>query len=198
MKLIACVLCILVWLYVLHVLKTCNLNAWRFFLGSGGLFVFLIFYVRPYIVEPLARMVAAIAGVVGKLTGMFQTFFRYSVIFIDSPKTTITLQIDLECSGILEIMAFISLLTFFEVYNLAEKLFVGVIGVVSIILANALRIAVICLMLYYGGMNVYFVAHAVVGRLLFYVATVVIYFYTFTKPQIIRTKVGNFMYGTNK
>ena len=197
MKIIACLLCVLAWLYILHVLHSCNLSAWYFFVGSAGLFILMIVFLRPITVEPLARMVASISGVIGKLTGMYQTFFRYSVIFIESPQTTITLQIDLECSGILEIMAYVSLLTFFQVYNKTEKMFVGVLGVVGIILANALRITVICIMIYFGGMNVYFVAHAIVGRLLFYVITVVIYFYAFTKPQIIRTKVGNFMYGNS-
>ncbi len=185
----------IIWLYLLHVLKSCKLAAWHFFLGSIGAFILMMTYLRPFLLQPLARTVAAIAGSVGKLTGAFEAYFKYGVIFIDSPQVTITLQIDLECSGILEIMAFVSLLAFFRLYNRNEKIFVGVLGVLGIILANALRIVVICFMIYFGGVNIYYVAHGVVGRLVFYSLSVLLYFYIFTKPQIIRTKVGKFLYG---
>lgn len=192
------IICILLWLYILYVLKCCKLNAWYFFVGSVGLFIVMMVFLRPVLTEPLARIVAAIAGIAGKLSGMFTAYFKYGIIFIDSMNATITLQIDLECSGILEIMAFLALLAFFKVYSIAERFFVGALGVIAIILANALRIIVICFMIALGGVNVYYVAHGIVGRLVFYVATVLLYFYVFTKPQIIRTKVGKFFYGHNE
>ncbi len=187
----------IIWFYLLRVLKSCKLAAWHFFIGSVGLFILMMVYLRPLVLQPLARTVAAIAGSVGKLTDTFEAYFKYGVIFIDSPQVTITLQIDLECSGILEIMAFVSLLAFFQLYNRNEKIFVGVLGVLGIILANALRIIVICFMIYFGGVNIYYIAHGVVGRLVFYGLSVLLYFYIFTKPQIISTKVGKFLYGHN-
>lgn len=187
-----------IWLYILHVLKSCKIAAWHFFTGSIGLFILMMVYLRPLLLQPLARTVAAIAGTVGRLTDFYEVYFKYGVIFIDAPKVTITLQIDLECSGILEIMAFVALLAFFDVYNRNEKIFVGTLGVLGIILANALRITIICMMIYFGGVEVYYVAHAMVGRIVFYLMSVLLYFYIFTKPQIIRTKVGKFIYGDNK
>ncbi len=94
-------------------------------------------------------------------------------------------------------MAFVALLAFFQVYDRNEKLFVGVLGTLGIIFSNVLRIIVICLMIYFGGTGMYYVAHAIVGRLLFYGLSVLLYFYVFTKPQIIRTKVGKFTYGNH-
>lgn len=191
------ILICLVWLYLLWVFKRCELPAWRFFLGSAGLFILQMILVRPYLTEPLGRIVAAMAGLVGKGFGIFTAYFRYGVIFIHTVQSSVTLQIDLECSGILEIMAFLSLLAFFDVYKRTEKWFVGLLGVLCIILANALRILVICLMIYVWGMDVYYVAHGVIGRILFYLLSVLLYFYVFTKPQIITTKVGKFMYGNH-
>lgn len=195
MKYLICVIAVIIWLYLLSVLKRCKLPAWHFFLGSAGLFVLMMVLVRPVLVKPLAQCVAAIAGQFGNLTGMFKAYFKYGILFIHGGESAITLQIDFECSGIIEIMAFISLLAFFEVYDRNEKLFVGALGTIGIILSNVLRIIVICVMIYFGGTKVYYVAHAIVGRLLFYTLSVLLYFYVFTKPQIIRTKVGKFTYG---
>ena len=90
-----------------------------------------------------------------------------------------------------------SLLIFYRVYTVYERFCVGVLGVIAMVLANALRITIICLMIYFGGIDTYFIAHTYVGRLVFYALSVVIYFYVFTKPQIIKQKVGSFRYDSH-
>lgn len=194
MTLIVPALLIVPWLYILNALERSGLKSWRFLVGSVGLFILLMFLVRPWATQPLAQTVAAIAGLFGKLTGTFEAYFKYGVIFVDSAAGAMTLKIDFECSGIIEIMAFVSLLTFFGVYSRAERLIVGAVGSVAIVLANVLRIIVIAEIIHFGGTNCYYAAHSLVGRLLFYTLTVVLYFYVFTKPQIVRMKVGRFSY----
>ena len=166
--------------------------------GSLGLFVIMMITVQPVLTMPLARCVAALAGVVGNITGTFIAYLKYGIIFISSGLTSVTLRIDFECSGIIEIMAFISLLAFFNVYNFSEKVMVGIGGFCYIMVCNALRIVMICLSVYFFGMDAYYIVHTFVGRIFFYVLSVYLYFYVFTKPQIIKMKVGNFAYGSNK
>lgn len=187
-----------IWLYFLRVFYKSELPAWRFIWGSCGLFILLMIFIRPYLTQPLAQVVAAIAGAFGKVTGLFSSYFKYGVIFVDAKEGAISLLIDFECSGILEIMAYLSLLIFFEVYTRYERVVVGVIGVAYIILANALRLIVICTIIYIWGINAYTVAHTYVGRLVFYALSVLLYFFVFTKTQIVRQKVGGFTYGANK
>ena len=107
-------------------------------------------------------------------------------------------MIDFECSGILEIMAFLALLAFFDVFSVYERILVGVIGICYIILANAFRIFVICTVIYFNGISAYSFAHTIVGRIIFYGMSVILYFVVFTKGQIGRQKVGGFTYGVNK
>ena len=182
------------WLYVLHALQRADLYFWRFLVGSVGLFVILMLYVRPLATQPLAQAVAAIAGLPGWLTGTFEAYFKYAVIFVDSAVGAMTLKIDFECSGIVEIMAFLSLLAFFRVYTKPERVFVGVLGTLGIMLANALRIILIAELVHFGGPDMYYLAHSLFGRLLFYALTVALYFYVFTKPQVVRMHVGRFTY----
>ncbi|MGN0318378.1 MAG: exosortase family protein XrtG [Lachnospira sp.] len=195
---ILAIVIILIWLYVLRVCKKSELWAWRYIIGSGGAFILMMIFVRPYLTLPLARIVASVAGAVGNLTGLFSSYFKYGVIFIDSSAGSISLMIDFECSGILEILAFISLLIFFRAYDVFERIIVGVLGVCYIILANAIRIVSICVIIYIFGIDSFYIAHTFVGRLIFYGLSILLYFLVFTKSQIIRQKVGGFTYGDNK
>ena len=75
---------------------------------------------------------------------------------------------------------------------------VTILGTSFIILANAVRIIAICVIIYIWGMPAYSVAHTIVGRLLFYGLSIMLYFFVFTKTQIVRQKVGGFTYGMDK
>ena len=101
MKYIIAIIVVCVWLYLLRVTDRAKLPFWHFILGAMGLFLLMMFLVRPVLTEPLARAVAAVAGLVGKVTGTFSPFFKYGILFVQSDVGAITLQIDFECSGII-------------------------------------------------------------------------------------------------
>lgn len=192
---IVILLIVLLWLYLLRVLRKAGLSAWRFLVGSIGLFIMLMIWVQPLLTMPLARLVAAISGFVGELTGAYSAYFKYGIIFILTSQGSISLQIDTECSGIIEVIAFLSLLLFFNVYSRSEKIMVGIFGVGGLILCNALRITIICMCVRLFGVSAYYVVHTFVGRILFYICSVLLYFYVFTRPQVVRMKVGIITYG---
>lgn len=185
---------LVVWLYILHVTKKAKLSFWHFLWGSAGLFVIIFVGFKDVLTQPMANIVAAVAGIVGKMTGVFEPYYKYGIIFVESAKDSITLKIDFECSGIIEITAFLSLLIFFNVYSRYEKVIIGCIGTVYIIVANALRIILICLIIHFKGVDYYYISHALIGRIFFYILSIILYFYVFTKAQIISQKVGGFGY----
>ena len=187
-----------VWLFVLHVLNKSKLNFWHFIIGSAGAFILMLVFLEPILMQPLARIVALLASLPGKIAGIYSAHYKYGVIFVDSAVGAISLKIDFECSDIIEIIAYLSLLMFYRVYSVYERIYVGVLGVIAMVLANVLRITVICLMIYFFGIDMYYIAHTFVGRLVFYSLSVLIYFYVFTKPQIIKQKVGSFRYDGDK
>ena len=194
MKIFLAILAVAIWIVLLEILRRAGLKFWRYLAGSCGAFLILMVIVRPFITVPLARLVTALAGIIGKVSGVFQAYFRYGVIFIDSAKGAITVNIDLECSGVIEISAFISLLIFFSVYNIPERIYIGVIGTLYTLVTNALRIVIICFVIHFFGTDYYYFAHTFVGRIVFYILQVILYFYVFTRPQIKRTMTGGFEY----
>ena len=86
------------------------------------------------------------------------------------------------------------MLAFFRVYTVPERIYVGILGTVYTIVANAMRLTVICLMIHFLGTDYYYLAHTIIGRLFFYVLQVILYFFVFTKSQVVRTVVGSFGY----
>lgn len=197
-KLIIFIVLVVIWLLNLRIFYKVKNQAAFITIGMGGLFILMMIFLRPIATMPLARIVAALAGLFGRVTGFFSAFFKYGIIFVETAGGSMTLQIDFECSGIIEIMVYIAILAFFKVYTISERAILSAVGVIYIILANALRIIIIASMIHFGGEQMYYIAHTYVGRIFFYAATVVLYFYVFTKSQVVRMKVGSFSYDKEK
>ena len=197
-KLIIFLVLVVIWLLNLRIFYKVKNQAAFITIGMGGLFILMMIFLRPIATMPLARIVAALAGLFGRVTGFFSAFFKYGIIFVETAGGSMTLQIDFECSGIIEIMVYIAILAFFRVYTVSERAILSAVGVIYIILANALRIIIIATMIHFGGEQMYYIAHTYIGRIFFYGATVILYFYVFTKSQVVRMKVGSFSYDKAK
>lgn len=188
------IIVIIIWGYGLTVFHRAKTNAYTFLWGSIGFFLISMIWIRPYLIKYINFAITAVVGLIGQFTKQFEVIFTHSVIYVDSYIQGIFLQIDVECSGVIEILLFLSLILFFEVYSIHEKLCYSIIGVLYIILANAIRISVICFLVYTYGYDIYHVAHSYIGRIIFYIMSIIMYFYVFTKPQIDSMKVGDFKY----
>ena len=192
------ILFFLVWIYLIHVAKKAELKFLNFIIGSVGIFIFMMIWIRPIITGPLTWLVATVSGTLGDMTGFFDAYPDYGMLFIPKDTVAVSLYIDFECSGVIEIMAFLSMLLFFNVYNFYEKIFVSIIGVIWIFISNVLRLLVITAFIYWFGNDIFFFAHVIVGRIVFYFLSIVLYFYVFTRSQVIRQKVGRVMYQKKK
>lgn len=187
----------LIWIYILTVLTRCKLDFWKYCWGSVGLFILLMALLEPIILDPLTKAVASVSGLLGELTDMYNSYFQYGILFISNFNSSISLYIDYECSGVIEIMAFTSLLWFFNVYTISEKVVINIIGFMWIFIANVLRIFIICSLIYFFGNNIFYFAHTIFGRLVFYAFSIALYFFVFTKSHILHQKVGSFNYEHN-
>jgi len=188
------IICLSGWIYFLSVFKRAKLEFFYFLTGSVGTFVWIMIFLQPIMTAPLQQGVAASAGLAGKLTGIYESYYQYSMLLIQNKGQSISLYIDYECSGIIEMAAFVSLTAFFPVYQSYEKIIHGLVGSIYIFAANVIRIFVIGLCIYLYGPKMYYTAHTIIGRIVFYSLSVVLYFRVFTKAQIKRQKVGNVSY----
>jgi len=189
------ILLIIIWIYALSVFKRKKQAFFHFLVGSIGLFLFSFVILYPVLTAPLSRFVCDITGVVGEMLGIFKAYSSYGILFIENVTGgPVSLYVDFECAGLVENLVFLSLLIFFPAYKWYEKIWVGIAGVAGVMAANVLRLTVICVMIHVYGNEIYYLAHTIVGRMLFYALSIMLYFYIFTRRQIKQQKVGDFSY----
>ncbi|MEO8538628.1 MAG: archaeosortase/exosortase family protein [bacterium] len=94
------------------------------------------------------------------------------------------LSIGIECSGLLELATLFGLIIFFPALPFPKRLRVLVIALGLTFLANVVRMIVIVLAVAYGGQSTLEIAHVVLGRLVFFVLAIGIYWFAITRPTL--------------
>lgn len=185
------------WLYVLSVLKRIGWSAAYVVLGVVETFFIIISLVNNNVISFLMRLNTSGAGVVGMLTGFYTVAPTLGIIHIVSGLSAINLFITYECSALIELAAYIALVLFFPFFkNLQQRLKLLGFGVIYLLLANMLRLTVTALIIHFLGLPSLIWAHVIVGRLIFYVLTIILYFYVFTRSQVLHIKIGRFDFKT--
>ena len=177
---------IVIWLYGLSVLKRARLSAFYFIVGSAGLFFILTAISRPYWVWFFTHAVIHGVALFGTLSRWCTIMFKMGLVYITNTGNPVVMSIDYECSGIIETCAFVALVVFFPMYQRKEKVFYAVFGVLYIYAINVLRLVVVIIIVHFGGGETFFLAHSVIGRLLFYVLVIALYYNVFTNSQLAR------------
>ena len=108
----------------------------------------MLIKVEPVVLAPLQKSVSAVAGMFGDMTGIYEGYFNKNIVFIATGDANLSMYIDYECSGIVEMLAFLSLLWFFPMYHTYEKVVLSIVGPALIFAANVLRIFTICLIVH--------------------------------------------------
>lgn len=177
---------IIIWIYLLSVLKRAKLTAFSFIIGSIGLFFILMAISSPYWIWFFTHDVINGVDWFGRLTGMSQTYVKYGLVYIVNGSSPVTMSIDYECSGIIETMAFVSLLAFYPTYTHKEKVFYLILGVLWIYLANVFRLIIVIVVVHLGGAGVFYLAHSILGRVAFYLLIIALYYNVFTYSRLSR------------
>ncbi|MCI1553090.1 MAG: exosortase family protein XrtG [Levilactobacillus sp.] len=173
-----------VWLYALSVLKRARLSAYFFIVGSAGLFFILSAISRPYWVWFFTHAVIHGVALFHDLTGWCTIMYNTGLVYITNGANPVIMSIDYECSGIIETCAFVALVVFFPMYQRKEKVFYALFGLVYIYAINVIRLCLVIIIVHFGGGQTFFIAHSIVGRLVFYVLVIALYYNVFTYSQL--------------
>nr|WP_255604047.1 exosortase/archaeosortase family protein [Oscillochloris sp. ZM17-4] len=94
------------------------------------------------------------------------------------------LKVGVESSGLLEMIVFISLLLFYPGQSRAQRARAILIGCGLTWIANVLRVLLIIAMLQLFGKEALVIAHSLVGKGVFFILTISIYWYLLTAPTV--------------
>ncbi|MCK9151771.1 archaeosortase/exosortase family protein [Methanobacterium alcaliphilum] len=127
-----------------------------------------------------AQNIAAIAS----FLGIPSTFLPPNAFIFPDPTGWSIFGIGFECSSIIEIGVLIGLLIFYPGYSRKKKVKYAIIGIILTYAANLLRmLSIVYIVNIFGKQYLYF-AHAFIGKLIFFIFVVLLYWYLLTRPTL--------------
>lgn len=93
-------------------------------------------------------------------------------------------DVGIECSALLEMSAMIGLVAFYPAFSAKRKVTTAIAGAGVTYLVNLARIMLIVVLINAFGTSWVFAAHAVFGRMLFFIGTVLLYWWLITRPTM--------------
>jgi exosortase family protein XrtG len=184
-----------VWITLLLVFKKVKIYFFFFLFGSIGMFGFLMYFGMSTVEKYLEYSVTYVIWIIGNLSGLYKAFPEYSMITSYHKVQAVSFFVDYECSGFIEMLVYVCLLMFYPVYHFWNKILFSIIGIIYIFICNVIRVFFICLITKLFGSGLFFFSHTIFARVLFFFFMVILYYVVFTKPHILKQRVGNMSYG---
>jgi exosortase family protein XrtG len=133
---------------------------------------------------PLGTMQTGILVQLSRLVGGSLRMAEGGGMVVPDPTGWSILQVGIECSALIEISIFIGLMLFYPRLTAAERLGRIFFGALATIGINLVRLAVIAALVASFGKPIVPWAHAVVGRLVFFVGILFLYWRMLTLPTL--------------
>ncbi len=183
-------LAIALWAAVYLFLRRARAWLLSYVVGAVGFTLIFVYFVRGSALESLVETAGAVAAhYVGDAIGI------PTRVFFNAPGTLLVLivyqkagwtavEIDIECSGLLESIVFLGLVLFYRGLPLISKVGYLTAGLLFTFAVNVVRIVVIVAMISHFGKDAIYLAHTVVGRAVFFALVINLYWYTFTRTTM--------------
>lgn len=184
------ILVALLWFSALLLLKKAKLNFFKFLAGSIGVFTISMFFFLPFLERNLNGLISSVLGFIGDKTGYFEVFKSNSIISVDTKSGIVSILLNYECSGVIEMLVFTSLALFFPFGGIVRKGVSIILGNLYLYAANLIRIIFIAFGVKTFGASAYYIFHTLFARILFFILTIILYYFTFTSTHLKYQRVG--------
>jgi len=173
-----------------------------YILGSVGLAFILIFAGRATPIEPwLQQGVAAGVHAVSMAIHIPTQIFRAApgavlVLVISQDVGWTMLQVTVESSGLLESGVISGMLMFYPGWSLKKRTYLTLGALAATYVANIVRLMFIVVTLHFVGKNSLLFSHTIIGRAVFFVIVIGIYWFLMTRPTLrsVRSKLDQEMW----
>ncbi|WP_432666246.1 exosortase family protein XrtG [Wukongibacter baidiensis] len=189
-KLLLFILIVMVWGFAFLIFRNSKMYFFKFLAGSVGVFTISMIFFLPHFDKVLNTLITNALIMIEQVTGLFEVFKGNSIISIDTADGIVSMIINYECSGVIEMLVFTSLALFFPFGGITRKSVSIIAGNIYLYIANIIRIVFIVIMLKLFGASSYYIVHTLLARILFFAFSVLLYYFVFTSTQLKYQKVG--------
>lgn len=185
------VIIVMLWIFVLLLFKETKMNFFMFLTGSVGIFTIIMIFLLPYIENNLGLLVTNTLYFIGRDTKYFEVFRGNFSIVIDTRNGIVSMIINYECSGVIEMLVFTALALFFPFGGWGRRIMSIFAGNIYIYISNIIRVLFIIVMTKLMGAPYFYIIHTLLARIVFFALMIVIYYFVFTITHLRYQKVGD-------
>ncbi|MEW6065535.1 MAG: hypothetical protein AB1538_10275 [Bacillota bacterium] len=173
---------------------------WLFYYiwGAVGFTFLLVSFLRGSFVEYQLEHQAAVIlhhllNYVDIRTDVFDRAVGTLLIMTEVDNSWTVLNVDIENSGLLEMCILLGLIIFYPPYKPTRKAIFSLVAVVCVYAINLLRLFIVVFSIHWFGRDIASIAHSILGRLVFFILIVALYWEILTKPslKIVRENIEN-------
>lgn len=179
------------WYLLLKLFSNQRMFFFKFLVGTIGIFTISMVFFLPYLEGNLNDLISETFARIEKLTKDFEVFKDNYIISVNTRSGMVSILINYECSGIIEMLVFTSLAIFFPFGTNMRKIFSVILGNLYIYVANVIRVLFIIYITKTFGSEAFYLAHTLFARILFFVLMIILYYFVFTTTQLRYQSVGD-------
>lgn len=183
------IISVLIWLIVAVFLRYHRIWIFYYIWTAVGFTIMAILIIRTswfeYAIEQITGLILHYSlALIGIKTYIFDKAPGTVLVLLALENSWTCIDIDIECSGLLESCVLMGLLVFYPGILLLKKIWYVFIGLTSLFVVNLIRLYTVILTLNFGGRDTMYIAHTLVGRLVFFLLVIIVYWYVFTRPSL--------------
>lgn len=180
-----------VWLAAVIFLRVYRIWIIYYIVGTAGLAYAIGLTARllPTVEVLVAHSVAATVHAISDYIGLPTRVFAGApaallVLVVTQPVGWTILNVGVESSALLEMAVLISLLVFYPGWGLRKRMRMITLGIFATWVSNIIRMLFVVGMLHFFGKQALVLAHSVVGKMFFFLVTLVLYMYLISYPTL--------------
>jgi len=183
----------IVWALLTLYMHIKKLPFFRFFVGTLGGFIILMYLGKEYLNESLINITLRILSSVFMFSDSIVVFPSSNAVTILSGIDRLSYFLTFECSGYVEMIVFLNVYAFFTLkIGFFKRILTMIFGIVYLLIANVIRITIMSYIVVAFGIESYFIAHVIISRLIFMMFNIILYYYALTLPHVKRQNVSSF------
>lgn len=182
------ILSIVIITYIYIRLKSNKLYTFAFLVGSIGLFSIGILFFRDYLEQIIVFVQLKLIYLFKYIFTDLNIAFDSSTIIFRSGNFFKSIVLNYECSGLIEMLVYSSVILFYPIKNNFEKIKKLLIGFSVIIAANIFRILLMIGSVESIGFASYDFMHLFIGRFIFYIIIIILYYKVLTTYHVKQYK----------